>query len=172
MSVKQRIEEAVEDLLSLEVATLTNDAGQALPLKRTLLDNEVGREQTAYDQVEKERAAVLESIKAGKTTKEDREATRAAKKALREAKTQYSEVCDALGIYDPKEIFKEIRSNLNEGVLVAYSRFEFEGDSVNFVNNDESVSSLVSEHQNMVAASQESRKALFESAIKLLKSGL
>jgi hypothetical protein len=73
---------------------------------------------------------------------------------------------------DTAGIFKAVKESLNQSNLVGYSRFELDGDSVNFVSQDESLASLVEEHKVMVSAAQEARKTLFDSVFKAAKEGV
>lgn len=66
-----------------------------------------------------------------------------------------------LGTNSNEGIFKSIRDNLKQSDLVAYTRFELDGDAVNFVNNNEKFSTLVEEHSLLVDSALETRKTLF-----------
>lgn len=177
MSVKDFLLDAVEDLVTLEVATLTNKEDKPLNLDKNIPKDKTSEEyKTYYDSQEKVKTKRTELLKVieNKTNpvtdkKELRKKIREAKKTLKEAEKQFEEVNKALGIYDPKDIFSQIRSNLNKADLVAYSRFELEGDSVNFINSKENVKDLIPEHKSMVAASQEARKALFDTALNAIE---
>ena len=70
------------------------------------------------------------------------------------------------------DIFADVKANLNKSNLVGYSRFELEGDAVNFINQDEGLASLVEEHKAMVSAAQEARKTFFETVFNAAKAGL
>lgn len=165
MAVLDFLEEVVEDLLALEVATLTNPTNAPIPLKRELTDDEKAKLSAAEQNVATLRATLIQLI----SSEADRKEIRKARKAVRLAKNALNELKDALGVYNPKDIFSAIQSNLTEAELVAYSRFEIEGDSVNFVNNKESLKDIVASHKDMVAASQEARKALFDTVGKFFK---
>ncbi|GEM_PF-4088438 len=163
MAVLDFLKDAAEDLLALEVATLTNPTDDPIPLKRELTDDEKTKLSNAEGVVTTNQATLVQKI----SSNADRSEIRDARKALRQAKKALSELKDALGVYNPKDIFSSIQSNLTSAELVAYSRFEIEGDSVNFVNNKESLKDIVASHKDMVAASQEARKALFDTVAKL-----
>lgn len=164
MAVLDFLKDVVEDLLALEVATLTNPTNTPIPLKRPLTDGQQTELTKAETNVSTKRDALVVLISSGA----DRKDIRAARKALRVAKKGLDELKDALGVYNPKDIFSAIQGNLTEAELVAYSRFEIEGDSVNFVNNKESLKDIVASHKDMVAASQEARKALFNTVKDLV----
>jgi len=70
------------------------------------------------------------------------------------------------------KIFDAVKASLNQSNLVGYSRFELDGDSVNFVSQDESLADLVEEHKVMVSAAQEARKTLFDSVFAAAKEGV
>ena len=162
--------EILEDLTTLEVATLTTHLNEeSLTLDKEpenpAEDSDLG---IAKKKVKSFRVKLLAELK---KTNPERSDIRKAKRALREAEKQLDETRKALGIYDPKDLFSKIRAALPSANLVAYSRFELEGDSTNFINNNSEVSGLVGMHHHMVAASQEARKALFDAALKSDRSG-
>jgi len=62
-----------------------------------------------------------------------------------------------------KEIFNEIKKSLKDsGKLVGYTRFELDGDTINFVSDQTTQETvfLLEGHKSMVAAAQESRAGL------------
>lgn len=62
-----------------------------------------------------------------------------------------------------KEIFNVIKQSLKDsGELVGYTRFELDGDTINFVSNQTTQETvfLLEGHKSMVAAAQESRAGL------------
>jgi len=62
-----------------------------------------------------------------------------------------------------KEIFNVIKQSLKEsGELVGYTRFELDGDTINFVSDQTTQETvfLLEGHKSMVAAAQESRAGL------------
>lgn len=177
----QWISDFTDDLSSLEVATLTNitDITEPLDLNKKLTK---AADKTALEKaklrVDNARTKLLEEIGIDDDVSGEevprskrRAAIRKAKTVLREAERQLKETQKALGIYDPKDLFAKIRVALPTADLVAYSRFELEGDSMNFINSNPAVEQLVNKHHHMVAASQEARKALFDLALKRDKKG-
>ncbi len=172
MDFKEWITTAVDDLVSLEVTTLTKKGALDLSLKKlegsdkTAFDN-------AYKEVEDARKKLLTILKTPPTDSDTdgsakKGKIRAQKKVLREAERQFDATKKALGIYDPKDIFSQVRSKLMGADLVAYSRFELEGDSVSFINSDPEVQDLVAKHNELVTASQAGRKTLFETALRII----
>lgn len=65
---------------------------------------------------------------------------------------------------EQKNVFEQIRSNLTTSTLVAYSRYEVEGDAMNYTNADlgEDKKYLLDAHNAMVIGAQQSRKDFFE----------
>ncbi|MPQ46965.1 hypothetical protein GCQ56_08040 [Marinifilum sp. N1E240] len=59
------------------------------------------------------------------------------------------------------DIFTAIRAKLDQSDLVAYTRFELDGDAVNFINKKEEMAALVEEHSLLVDSALETRKTLF-----------
>ncbi len=180
----QWISEITDDLSSLEVATLTKLTGRTGSL--SLVEKPTSDQQDTLDdakaKVKAEQdnllAVLAKPIPENLTKQKEREEKkkkrgeiRDAKGVLREAERQLKETEKALGVYDPKDLFSKIRAALPDAHLVAYSRFELEGDSMNFINSNPDVQSLVNSHHHIVAASQEARKALFDIALKRDKKG-
>ena len=166
MDVKQFILDTIEDLATLEVATLTNKAEIPLDLTDKIVEDPDGNLKSAQKKVDNSKKELLKLL----NESAERDKIRKKKVALKTAEKQLDEIKRTMGIYDPKDIFSKIRSQLNEGELVAYSRFEIEGDSINYVSSLDYVKELIKEHKNMVAASQEARKALFDTAIKAVSA--
>ena len=70
-----------------------------------------------------------------------------------------------------KKVFETIRGALTTSTLVAYSRFEVEGDAMNYTNSDlgEPKKYLIEAHNSMVDGAQKSRKDFFEFVLKVVK---
>lgn len=68
-----------------------------------------------------------------------------------------------------KDVFTKIRAKLSEAELVAYTKFEMDGDSVNFITQKNDLAVLVSKHSELVNSSLETRKALFTSIYNVVK---
>ena len=171
MDIKEFIGNAVEDLITLEVATITNATDQ-FTLTTKLTDAQKKKLKEYEDKVDAARTALISEIDKdvpNEKKKDKRQRIRGAKDVLKEAEKQLSEVQKGLGVNDPKDIFGTIRTKLTDGNLVAYSRYELEGDSINFVNSNPAVQELTQLHKEMVASSQEARKALFQSAVSLFR---
>lgn len=66
------------------------------------------------------------------------------------------------------KVFKAIEDNLTSGTLVAYSKFELDGDSMNYTNSSlgEDKKYLLEAHSTLVEGSQKSRKDFFEFILK------
>ena len=71
---------------------------------------------------------------------------------------------------DSKQVFSTLKSSLTTATLVGYSRFEVEGDAMNYVNSDlgEDKKYLLDGHNTMVEGAQKSRKDFFEFVLKVL----
>lgn len=158
-------ENLVEDLITLEVATLTSTISDSFSLK----DDETKYQNQNYIDAntacETAKTDLLSEI--GKP--DNNQKIRVAKRKLKQAQKNLELVKEALGIYDPKDIFSKVRAKLSDAQLVAYSRFELEGDSINFINNNSDFAALNNQHKEFVAASQEARKALFDTVSKFIK---
>ncbi|MGB0525843.1 MAG: hypothetical protein ACPGJS_22880 [Flammeovirgaceae bacterium] len=160
------IEEIVEDLITLEVATLTKDEGSIQLDKQTIS----AEDQEVIDEVQKHvndaRTTLMAAYKKVDGEELDSGTMKAARKAYRRARKDLNDVKQSLGVYNPKDIFSHIRAGLSQADLVGYSRFELEGDSVNFVSNKDSHTNLYTMHQDFVKSAQASRSSL----IKLARS--
>ena len=69
-----------------------------------------------------------------------------------------------------KNTFAKIRSSLLDGNLVGYTRFEIEGDAINYTNSDlgEEKAFLLEAHNSLVKGAQQSRKNFFEFVLKVI----
>lgn len=69
-----------------------------------------------------------------------------------------------------KKVFKAIEEALTKGTLVGYSKFEVDGDTLNFINDTlgEDKKYLVEGHAALVEGAQKSRKDFFDFVIKVL----
>lgn len=69
-----------------------------------------------------------------------------------------------------KKLFEGIRKRLNDSTLVGYSRFEIEGDSINYVNSDLGAGKkhLLEGHSALVEGAQKSRKDFFEFVLNVV----
>ncbi len=175
------LKDVAEDLVSLEVATLTNVGEVPVSLaKQPLPQADQDKVDAQTQELDRLRGDLVTTIATPLQDPDDEteKADRKSKiKSLKSAvKTQQKIVKDiemALGLYDPKDTFSKMQDILGGAnvQLVAYSRFEIEGDSIHYVNNNESLRDLAAFHKELVAASQESRKALFDTVMKLLRLG-
>jgi hypothetical protein len=68
-----------------------------------------------------------------------------------------------------KEVFTAIRNSLTQSELVAYTRFELDGDAVNFISGDTANAPLIDKHTLLVTSALATRKALFESIFQSVK---
>jgi len=68
-----------------------------------------------------------------------------------------------------QQVFEKIRTKLSGANLVAYTKYELDGDSINFISQKDELSDLVKEHSELVKSSLETRKALFGSVYAVVK---
>lgn len=73
--------------------------------------------------------------------------------------------------FKSKDLFKIIRTALTKSDLVGYSRFEIEGDTLNYLNSDlgEGKKYLTDGHNTLVEGAQKTRKDFFEFVLKAVK---
>lgn len=71
-----------------------------------------------------------------------------------------------------KDVFKKIKDGLTTSTLVGYSRFEVEGDAMNYINSDlgEDKKYLIDAHNAMVEGAQKSRKDFFDFVLKVINA--
>ncbi|WP_298516240.1 hypothetical protein [uncultured Kordia sp.] len=69
-----------------------------------------------------------------------------------------------------KKVFETIRGALTTSTLVGYSRFEIEGDAMNYTNSDlgEGKKYLIDAHNSMVEGAQKSRKDFFDFVLNVI----
>lgn len=65
------------------------------------------------------------------------------------------------------QVFNGIRTLLAKKELVGYVRFEIDGDTVAFVNNDQKYDSVLEYHKEIIKAAQSSRKAVYDTIVGL-----
>lgn len=84
---------------------------------------------------------------------------------LKSAKGQNGEI-------KPDAVFKKIKSSLLTATLVGYSRFEIEGDTINYLNSDlgDDKKHLVEGHIALVEGAQKSRKDFFDFVMKVIRT--
>lgn len=160
------IEEILEDLVTLEVATLTSDDGSIQLDQQTISEEDQKVINEVQACVNDARKALMEAYQKGENDERDKTAIKTARKAYKRASKDLNDVKQTLGVYNPKDIFSHIRSGLAQADLVGYSRFELEGDSVNFVSNKDSHASLYDMHKEFIKSAQASRSALLKLATR------
>ena len=79
------------------------------------------------------------------------------------------------GAADPKlstagNVLKKIRGSLVNADLAAYTVFEMDGDSINFISQDVKMADLVKQHTELVKTALESRKAFFTSIVSTVET--
>ena len=157
----ERLIEIADDLLNLEVATMTSSEG--ISLEPEVTPEEEAQLTAGVETLKTARQSLTQAISdaGGDSTP----AVKAAKKELKSATQALVALQDSIGIFDPRNTFARILAKLGKTPkveLVAYSRFEIEGDSVSYISRDDANQDLVASHGKLVEASQQSRKALFE----------
>ncbi|MEO1052181.1 MAG: hypothetical protein AAFX87_16230 [Bacteroidota bacterium] len=83
-----------------------------------------------------------------------------------------SAATDGDGNLSSSQVFGKIRTAMLTAELVGYSRFELEGDTINYINSDlgEDKTYLVEGHNALVEGAQTSRKDFFDFVRKVLRS--
>ena len=173
MATLDFLKDIVEDLATLEVVTLTNPAGETLDLDipDEKADPDIKAIVAKIDTERDELIKVINSTESEADKKKERKTNiKNQRKVIKELDKELEQMREVKGIYKASEIFKVVKSKLTGGQLVAYSRFELEGDSISFITDDEQLSALTESHKDLVTASQEARKALFETVGKYVKS--
>jgi len=66
-------------------------------------------------------------------------------------------------------IFNGIRAALASKELIGYVRFELDGDTVAFVNNNTDYADVLEYHKEMIKAGQQTRKDLYDTIVGLFK---
>ncbi|MFY0601655.1 MAG: hypothetical protein JXR03_18420 [Cyclobacteriaceae bacterium] len=159
MSLAEKVKKIANDLATLEVATLTK-VGSNLSLEKELKDAEkaeLDRLTEAINTAHQELKDLREAEPPASQTDID-----SAIDNLNNAQKELREKQESFGVFNPKDTFGIIKSQLVNTDLVAYSRFELEGDSLNYISSNENLQGLVDQHKNMVEAAQASRTAFFD----------
>lgn len=81
------------------------------------------------------------------------------------------ESIDLSAAADSKTVFKTIKDSLTTSTLVGYSRFEVEGDALNYTNSDlgDDKKYLLDNHTALVEGAQKTRKDLFDFFLSVIK---
>ena len=71
---------------------------------------------------------------------------------------------------DPKNVFESVRNSLTSATLVGYSRFEIDGDAMNYTNNNLGAkeAELVQAHKDLVVEARKSQKDMFDFALTVV----
>ena len=133
MDIKAKIEEFIDDMTSLEVATFTNS----------------GNEQPG-------------SLNIDSLASDDADTAQEADGGPEDAESNKQRKVKA------KSVFNGIRAILNDKKLVGYSRFDLDGDTLAYLNDDVS-EDLRKYHAEMITKGEEARKNLFNAAVSLVK---
>ncbi|OEK04683.1 hypothetical protein [Roseivirga misakiensis] len=64
-------------------------------------------------------------------------------------------------------VFTAVRAALANEELVGYARFEIDGDTVAFVNNNPAYSDVLEYHKSVIQDSQNARKAIYDTIVGL-----
>lgn len=77
------------------------------------------------------------------------------------------------GEFTSSKVFASIRKGLPTATLVGYSKFEVDGDTLNYINSDlgESKKYLIDGHSTLVEGAQKTRKDFFDFVLKALHIG-
>lgn len=70
------------------------------------------------------------------------------------------------------KVLDKIRGSLTRADLAAYTVYEMDGDSINFISQDEKMAELVKQHNELVKSSLETRKAFFTSIVTTVEKFL
>lgn len=166
MSFTNIIKEAIEDITSLEVATLH---GNDIPL-------DSGIDQKVKAEIEKKITAQRETVNASRTAwlnEEDRSEGRKKKREFRAARRRLNELESELLAVSPADIFGKIQNALGQAATAGYSKYEVNGDSVNFLNSSlgDDGQFLLDAHKQNIETAQAARQRLIDTATQLTKMG-
>jgi hypothetical protein len=166
MSIISILKEALEEVSSLQVATLygsgiTLDSGIDAAVKAAL-QKKIADQQVAVDAA---RTAWLDASDPGDRWEQHR--------AYRAAKSRLAELQAELNGVNPAEIFAKIQLSLGTAKTAGYSRLQLAGDGTHFLDADlgEAQAFLIEAHKAHVQAAQDSRQKLIDTAASLLKIG-
>jgi hypothetical protein len=75
-----------------------------------------------------------------------------------------------LGQLDATNVFETVRASMKDATLVGYSRFEIDGDAMNYTNNNLGAKEkeLVAAHKQLVTEAKDSQKDFFNFALNIV----
>lgn len=160
------IQEAIEDLTSLQVATLY---GSSISL-------EAGIDTEAKADLDKKIASqqsLVNSTRAEWLAASDFGERMSKRRTYRDAKSRLSELHQELNGVSPREIFDKIQLAMRLSKAAGYTRLDLNGDSTNYVDAglSEENAFLIEAHKANVQAAQEARQRIIDTATQLLKLG-
>jgi hypothetical protein len=166
MSLVTVIKEALEEVSSLQIATLYGsgitlgsgiDAATKADLEKKIADQQ--------GVVNADRSAWLAAANLGDRWDRHRD--------YRASKARLAELQEELHGVSPSEIFAKIQLSLGEAKTAGYSRLQIGGDSTNYFDASLSADQafLIEAHKANVQAAQDARQKLIDTATSLLKIG-
>jgi hypothetical protein len=166
MSLITIIKEAVEDLTSLQIATLhgsgiTLNSGIDATAKAEL-EKKIAEQQTALNAARNQWLAATDL-----TDRWDKH------RVYRAAKSRLNELQEELHGISPTDIFAKIQLAMGQAKTAGYTRLQINGDSTNFFDSalTEDQAFLTEAHKANVQAAVDVRQKLIDTAKDLLKIG-
>lgn len=166
MGFIDNIRDTLEDITSLEVVTLHGGD--------VVLNQAIDAE--AKNEIEAKIAEQQAKLKAARTAylnAEDKSDKRKKKKEYRAEKRDLNDLRAELLAVSPRDIFGKVEVAMGEASTVGYAKYEFGGDSVNYINSGISPEQeyLREAHAKNVASAVEVRQQLLDLAKSLLGKG-
>jgi hypothetical protein len=166
MSLVSLIKEALEEVTSLQIATLYG----------TGISLDSGVDQTAKADLEKKIAEQQTAVNTARTAwlaATDLTDRWDKRRAYRAAKARLLELQEDLNGISPSEIFAKIQLSMKSAKTAGYTRLQIGGDSTNYLDASltQDQNFLLEAHQANVQAATETRQRLIDTATDLLKIG-
>lgn len=166
MSFINIIQEAAEEITDLEVATLHGGD--------IVLDSAIDAAAKAeIEQKIDEQRKKVDATRSAWLAAEERADARKKKREFRAARRRLNELESELLAVSPADIFGKIQNALGKAATAGYSKFQANGDSVNFLNSTlgEEAQFLLDAHKQNVETAQAARQRLIDTATDLVKAG-
>lgn len=167
MKFVEVIREGIEDIVSIQIATLH---GGDVPLD-SAIDEATKKKIEAL--IEKQVGRVLEAQNAWLDAESGSE-RRKLKRVLRSEKRTLAELRLELYAVAPRDIFSKVEIAMGKAATAAYSKYHISAESVNFLNSSlgEDKAHILEAHNNHVKTAIDARQSLLNMAKELVELGM
>lgn len=167
MTLLEIIKEAIEDITSIQIATLH---GGNIPMN-SVIDQDAKKKIEALIETQEKKVADAQNAWLDAEEKAER---RKLKRKLLAEKRRLAELRMELFAISPRDIFSKIEVAMGQASAAGYSKYHLSSNSVNFINSDlgEEKSYLLEAHDMNVQTALQSRQDLINAAKDLIQLGM